>query len=273
MASVNSDTLANSGYSSAFLASPKAGIVFGPFDKTEFYINAGLGYHSNDVRGATIAVNPGDPTQPLTAVPLLVRSKGAEIGVRTQALKGLDSSLALFILDFDSELLFVGDAGTTEPSRPSRRIGVEWTNNYRPTPWAMFDLDLAYTQARFTDYSNGGDQIPGAPAFIASAGITLGSDIGWFGALRLRSLGGRPLISDGSVYSAPTTTINARVGYVFDSGIKVNLDAFNILNNQASQIEYYYTSRLPGEPAEGVADRHFHPIEPLAFRLTLAKAF
>jgi len=63
------------------------------------------------------------------------------------------------------------------------------------------------------------------------------------------------------------------VGYVFDSGIKLNLDAFNLLNTQASQIDYYYVSRLPGEPAEGVTDRHFHPIEPLAFRLTLAKAF
>jgi hypothetical protein len=273
MASVDSDTPANSGYTSAFLASPKAGVVFGPFDKTEFYINAGLGYHSNDARGATIAVDPSDKVTPLAAVPLLVRSAGAEIGVRTQALKGLDSSLALFILDFDSELLFVGDAGTTVASRPSRRVGVEFTNNYRPRPWAMFDLDFAYTQARFTDYSIGGDQIPGAPSYVASAGITLGADTGWFGALRLRSFGPRPLISDGSVYSSPTTLVNARVGYVFDSGIKLNLDVFNIFNNQASQIDYYYTSRLPGEPAAGVADRHFHPVEPLAVRLTLAKAF
>ena len=91
--------------------------------------------------------------------------------------------------------------------------------------------------------------------------------------MRLRSLGPRPLISDGSVYSSFTTTLNARVGYVFNSGIKLNLDAFNLLNNQASQIDYFYVSRLPGEPAAGVADRHFHPLEPLAFRLTLAKAF
>ncbi len=193
--------------------------------------------------------------------------------MRTQAFSGLDASLALFLLDFDSELLFVGDAGTTEPSRPSQRIGVEVTSTWRPRPWASVDLDLAYTLARFTDYSIGGDQIPGSPAFIASGGVTLGGDTGWFGALRLRSLGPRPLISDGSVYSSFTTTLNARVGYVFDSGIKLNLDAFNLLNTQASQIDYYYVSRLPGEPAAGVADRHFHPIEPLAFRLTLAKAF
>ncbi|MFO1160231.1 MAG: TonB-dependent receptor [Reyranellaceae bacterium] len=274
MASVTSDNPANSGYTSAFLASPKLGMVFGPFDKTEFYVNAGFGYHSNDARGAVIAVNPSDPTQPLATVPLLVRSKGAEVGVRTQAFKGFDMSLALFALDFDSELLFVGDAGTTEASRPSRRIGFEWTNTYRPRPWASFDLDFAYTQARFSDYSSEGNFIPGAPTYVLSTGFALGSDTGWFGAMRVRGLGPRPLTSDGSVFSSPTTTVNARVGYVFESGIKLNLDVFNLLNNwQASQIDYFYTSRLQGEASEGVADRHFHPVEPLALRLTLAKAF
>jgi TonB-dependent receptor-like protein len=275
MASVDSTTNSlNSGYTSAFLASPKLGVVFGPFDKTEFYLNAGFGYHSNDARGATIVVNPSDAAQPLTQVPLLVQSKGAEIGVRSQKFKGFDLSLALFVLDFNSELLFVGDAGTTEPSRPSRRIGFEFTSSYRPRPWASFDLDFAATQARFTDYSIGGDYIPGAPTYVLQTGFALGAETGWFGALRVRGLGPRPLISDGSVWSSPTTTVNARVGYVFESGIKVNLDVFNLFNNwTASQIDYYYVSRLPGEPVEGVADRHFHPVEPLALRLTLAKAF
>ena len=274
LASVDSTTLAaNSGYTAAFLASPKAGVVFGPFAGTEFFLNGGFGYHSNDARGAVITVNPTDPTAPQAAVPLLVQSKGAEVGVRSQAIRGLDSSLAVFLLDFNSELLFVGDAGTTEASRPSRRIGVEWTNSYRPTAWASVDLDLAFTHARFTDYSPQGNLIPGAPDFVGSAALTLGADTGWFGALRLRSLGPRPLISDGSVWSGFTTTLNGRLGYVFDSGIKLNVDVFNILNTQASQIDYYYASRLPGEPAAGVADRHFHPVEPTAFRLTLAKAF
>ena len=273
MGSVASDTAANSGNVSAFLASPKASLIFGPFDRTEFFLNAGLGYHSNDLRGATITVDPGDKTTPVASVPLLVRSRGAEVGVRTQAIRGLDSALAVFVLDFDSELLFVGDAGTTEASRPSRRIGVEWTNQYRPLPWAMFDLDLAYTQARFTDPSAFGDFIPGAPAFIASAGMTLGGDTGWFGALRWRYFGARPLVEDGSVYSDPTSIFNARLGYVFESGLKLQVDGFNLFNTQASQIDYYYTSRLPNEGPAGVADRHFHPVEPLMVRFTVAKAF
>lgn len=271
--SVASDTMANSGNVSAFLASPKASLIFGPFQKTEFFLNAGLGYHSNDLRGATITVDPNDKTTPVASVPLLVRSRGAEVGVRTQAIKGLDSALAVFVLDYDSELLFVGDAGTTEASRPSRRIGVEWTNQYRPVPWALLDLDLAYTQARFSNPEPAGDFIPGAPGLIASAGITLGADTGWFGALRWRYFGARPLVEDGSVYSDPTSIVNARLGYVFENGLKLQLDAFNLLNTQASQIDYYYTSRLPNEGPAGVADRHFHPVEPLAVRFTMAKAF
>ena len=159
---VLSDTPENSGNAQASMASPKAGIVLGPWYKTEFYGNAGYGLHSNDIRGATITVDPIDKVTPQDRVPLLVRSKGAELGIRTKAVEGLTSSLAAFVLDFDSELLFVGDAGTTEASRPSRRVGVEWTNRYKPVSWLTFDLDVAYTRARFTDFDFAGDRIPGA---------------------------------------------------------------------------------------------------------------
>jgi hypothetical protein len=271
-ASVASDTQANSGQVNAFLASPKASLIFGPFARTEFYVNAGMGFHSNDARGATIVVDPADRMTPQQAVPLLVRSRGAEVGVRTQGIKGLDSALAVFMLEFDSELVFVGDAGTTEPSRPSRRIGVEWTNHYQPVSWARFDLDLAYTQAQFTDYDPVGNFIPGSPTMIGSAGIVLGGDTGWFGGLRWRYFGARPLVEDGSVWSSPTSLFNARVGYVFENGLKLQLDGFNIFNTQANQIAYFYQSQLRNEAAP-VSDVHFHPVEPFALRFTLAKAF
>jgi len=272
-ASVNSNLPANSGQVAAFIPSPKANLVFGPFAKTEFFINTGLGFHSNDARGATTTVDPADPTMPLQPVPLLVRSRGAEIGARTQFVKGLDSALALFVLEFDSEIIFNGDAGDTSPSRPSRRVGVEWTNRYRPVPWATLNFDISYTQARFTNYDPVGDYIPGSPALISSASVVLGGETGWFGGLFWRYFGPRPLIEDNSVSSNATSLFNGRLGYVFNSGLKLQLDAFNIFNAQASQIDYYYASRLPGEPLGGVNDVHFHPVEPLAFRLTLAKAF
>ncbi len=270
---VLSDTPENSGNAQASMASPKAGIVLGPWYKTEFYGNAGYGLHSNDIRGATITVDPIDKVTPQDRVPLLVRSKGAELGIRTKAVEGLTSSLAAFVLDFDSELLFVGDAGTTEASRPSRRVGVEWTNRYKPVSWLTFDLDVAYTRARFTDFDFAGDRIPGAPAWVASGAITFGEETGWFGALKGRYFGPRPLIEDDSVRSLSSLIFNARAGYRFDNGLRVQFDVLNLFNARTNQIEYYYLSRLPGEPIGGVADRHVHPAEPLAVRLTLAGRF
>ena len=258
----DSSLAGNSAQTTAFLPQPKLGLVFGPFGRTEFYVNAGMGFHSNDVRGLA------------QGAPLLVQSRGAEIGARTQAIRGLDSTLAVFVLDFDSELTFNGDAGDTSPNRPSRRIGVEWANRYRPATWAMLDADFAYTYARFKDAGNPiGTFIPAAPAAVASAGLTLGEDLGWFGALRWRYFGARPLIEDGSVYSGATSLFDARLGYTFENGLKLNLDVLNLLNTRADQIDYFYTSRLPGEPVAGVNDVHFHPVEPLAVRFTLAKAF
>jgi outer membrane receptor protein involved in Fe transport len=270
---VSSDTPANSGNAQASMTSPKVGIVLGPWYKTEFYGNAGYGLHSNDIRGATITVDPIDKVTPQDRVPLLVRSKGAEIGIRTRAVEGLTSSFAVFVLDFDSELLFVGDAGTTEASRPSRRVGVEWTNQYQALPWMRLDFDLAYTRARFTDFDPAGNLIPGAPAWVASGGVTLGGESGWFGALRGRYFGPRRLIEDDSVRSQASLIFNARAGYKFDNGLRLQLDVLNLFNAKTNQIEYYYLSRLPGEPIGGVADRHVHPVEPLAVRLTLAGRF
>jgi hypothetical protein len=270
---VLSDTPQNSGNAQASMTSLKAGIVLGPWYKTEFYGNAGYGLHSNDIRGATITVDPIDKVTPQDRVPLLVRSKGAELGVRTKAVEGLTSSLAVFVLDFDSELLFVGDAGTTEASRPSRRVGVEWTNQYQLLPWMRLDLDVAYTRARFTDFDPAGDFIPGAPAWVAAGGVTFGSESGWFGALRGRYFGPRPLIEDDGVRSQASLIFNARAGYKFANGLRLQLDVLNLFNAKTNQIEYYYLSRLPGEPIGGVADRHVHPAEPLAVRLTLAGRF
>jgi TonB dependent receptor/TonB-dependent Receptor Plug Domain len=270
---VVSDTPANSGNAEASMTSPKAGIVLGPWYKTEFYGNAGYGLHSNDIRGATITVDPIDKVTPQDRVPLLVRSKGAELGIRTKAVEGLTSSLAVFALDFDSELLFVGDAGTTEPSRPSRRVGVEWTSQYQVLPWMRLDFDVAYTRARFADFDLAGNFIPGAPAWIGSGGVTFGGETGWFGALRGRYFGPRPLVENDSVRSQASLIFNARAGYRFDNGLRLQLDLLNFFNARTNQIEYYYLSRLPGEPIGGVADRHLHPAEPLAVRLTLAGGF
>lgn len=273
---VDSNLDANSGNESSSILSPKGSIIFGPWYKTEFYLSGGFGFHSNDGRGTTTTIDPGSGT-PLSPVDPLVRTKGAEIGVRTLAVKGLQSSAALWILDIDSELLFTGDAGTTDPSRPSRRYGVEFANYYTPVEGITFDADLSLSKSRFTDSDPAGDDIPGSVESVLAAGVTVDNGKGWFGSLRLRYFGPRALIEDGSIESDATALVDASVGYRFNDTWTLRLELFNLLDTKDNDIEYYYASRLSGEPAGpddgGFNDIHLHPVEPFGARLGLIARF
>jgi opacity protein-like surface antigen len=309
-ASVNSTLQqANSGNPNAALPSPKFTSVFGPFYKTEFFLGAGLGYHSNDARGVTATEVAGDPTTPQSPTPFLVRTAGAEIGARTKIVPGLDSSISLFYLHQNSELVFEGDTGTTVPGPPSLRTGIEITNNYQPVSWMRFDADLALSRARFVGFDTAqqelfdsltgfpqaqignapGNFIPEAPWMVATAGITLGERTGWFSTLRWRYISSRPLTEDGVFQSPPVNTINGRVGYQFTNGWRVQLDALNLLNSSSYNASYAYGALLPSDalfakcfpssgaptvPAavcqNGFMDYSIHPLDSLAVRLTLA---
>jgi hypothetical protein len=269
---VDSDQSVNSGEELDFIASPKGGLVLGPWAATEIYANAGLGFHSNDARGVTTTVDPSTGT-PVDEADPLVRTRGAEVGVRTLIVPGLQSTVSLWGLDSDSELVFVGDAGTTEASRPSRRYGVEWANYYSVTPWLDIDADFAFSHARFRNDDPAGDEIPGSIESVIAAGLTFHDLGGFFGGLRLRYFGPRPLIEDGSVESSETLLLNARVGYEFKPGWSVAVDIFNLLDREDNDIEYFYTSRLQGEPAAGVDDRHFHPAYPFSVHVSLQAVF
>lgn len=263
---VTSDNSLNSGDGSDGLVSPKVGAIFGPWNGTEVYVNAGIGFHSNDARGAAITVDPASG-EPVDRVTPLVRAKGAEIGLRTVRIRGLQSTVALWYLGIDSELLFVGDAGTTEPGRPSRRTGIEWTNYARLVPWMTVDADLAFTNARFTDDDPAGTEIPGALERVISAGVTIEPRKPVFGSLHVRHIGSRPLIEDGSVNSKNTTIWNGEVGYRLSNKARLVLGVFNLFDADVSDIDYFYASRLPGEPADGVKDIHTHPAIPRSARV------
>jgi hypothetical protein len=271
-AKVGSDNPLNSGTGNAAIVNPKLGLIFGPWAKTDFYVNAGGGFHSNDARGTTIRVDPksGDAVDPVTA---LVRARGAELGLRTVLIPGLQTSLSVYRLDFGSELLFVGDAGTTEAGRPSRRTGFEFANFYKLSDWLTVDADVAFARARFRDADAVGQRIPGAVEGVASLAIAVDNLGPWFGALQWRYFGPRPLLEDNSVRSSSTALFNGRIGYKFNANNSVELEGFNLGNKQASAIDYYYGSRLPGEAAGGVDDIHFHPIESRSFRVTWVHRF
>jgi outer membrane receptor protein involved in Fe transport len=277
---VSSDLAQNSGTRSDSIASPRFSLVFGPWNKSEVYLNYGQGFHSNDARGMVTTVDPVS-LAPVSRADPLVRSETADFGFRTTAVEGLQSTLSLFWIELDSELVFVGDAGTTEPGPPSRRVGVEWNNFYRVKPWLALDLDVTYADAEFLDVPAGQEHIPGALEETVAAGVALGRDDGWFGSVRWRYFGGFPLTEDDSVRGSSTSLVNGRVGYAFAKGLRIVLDVFNLLDREDADIQYYYASRLPAsfspsgttEPEDGVEDVHFHPMESRTFRLWVEYAF
>ncbi len=261
---------ANSGSASDQLLSPKLSVVLGPWARTEFFFNAGRGFHSNDARGTTARVDPrsGGAVDP---VPGLVAARGQELGLRTEWLPGLQSSLALWSLDFDSELVYVGDAGATEANRPSKRRGIEWNNRYMPRVWLLLDADFAWTHARFADADPAGDRIPNAVDRVASVAVTVRDRGPWSASLQWRYLGSGALIEDNSVRSNSSLTTNLRVARKLGPKADLTLDVFNLTDRAVNDIEYFYESQLPGEVAP-VADKHVHPAEPRALRLTLRLA-
>ena len=192
--------------------------------------------------------------------------------MRTAILPNTQISLSLWQLDLDSELLFVGDAGLTEPSRASRRRGVELGTIWNPISWLIVDADLAWSHSRFRGDDPTGDFIPGAVGNVASLGVAVNHPSGWFGGARLRHFGKAPLIDDGSVESKQTTLVNLEAGYHLTDHIKISAAMYNVFDAQDNDISYYYESQLPGEAAP-VEDVHFHPVEPRTVRVTVSATF
>ena len=258
---------ANSGSEWDGIVSPKAGVVFGPWRETEFYLNGGLGFHSNDARGVTITRDPITGER-VDSVPPLVRTKGAEAGIRTQIVPDLTSTLALWYLRSDSELVYVGDAGNIEAGDASERYGIEWSNYWRPASWLYVDTEFTLTESKFVET---GEEIENAVPLSFSGGITMGEEVGPFASLRARYFSPRPLTGDGRVESRDAFQLNARVGYRTAGQWEIALEALNLLDAKDNDIEYFYTSRLPGEPAGGFDDIHLHPYEPFQVRLAVSR--
>ena len=271
-----SNIAANVGEEDDTLVQPKFSLVFGPFNDTEIYLNFGEAFHSNDARGTVTRIDPasGAPADPVTP---LVQSRGAEIGLRTSVVEGLQSTVAVWWLELDSELLFVGDAGSTEPSGASRRFGVEWSNFYRINDVLTFDADIAFTDSEFKN----GDEIPGSVGRVITSGLSFELPSGPFGGIYLRHFGDSPLTEDGSVTADSTSVVNLRAGYRRER-YEVAVDAFNLLDSNDPDIAYFFESCLPTDPqavcgagssGEGVEDVNFHPVEPLQLRATFTVRF
>ncbi len=277
---------ANSGTAGKFLPGPKLSLIFGPWSKTEFYVQGGFSFHSNDARGATQTVQPVSdenlyPNTPASEIPLLIPTKGAEVGLRTSAAEHLQSTLSLWYLRSASELQQSGDTGGTVPSaQSSNRYGVEWANYYTPLEHLAFDFDLADSRALFTAIdeddaapgSPGGRRVPEAVGLVASSGITLHDYRRLTASLRLRAFGPRDLTSDGIYRSGATVLLNAEVRYRITERWSIFAEFLNLLDRKDHDIDYAYESRITPSSDPAFTDV-FHPVEPFQIRFGLRRTF
>ncbi|HEX3445945.1 MAG TPA: TonB-dependent receptor plug domain-containing protein, partial [Chthoniobacterales bacterium] len=230
----------NGGVVTSFLASPKLQMIFGPWYDTEFYVDGGFGYHTNDARGATSKNAPlAEGGGPAPAVPLMVQQKGGEIGLRTTWIPGLQSTIAYWFLFSKGELTFDGDTGDTVPGPASVRYGLEISNYYSPTDWLTCNVDFSQSQARFIAANSGGQYVPESVDMVIDSGIILHSlpvlpalDV----SLRWRFFGPRELTQSNAIHSEATSLFYLRVGYQFSPQWSIDVDVFNLLNTHAQDI-------------------------------------
>lgn len=236
--------------------SPKLSAVLGPWARTEVFVNGGRGFHSNDARTAA-----GDP-----AFDALVSGTGYELGLRSRAVDKLVASLALWTLELDSELVYVGDAGETEARNGSTRRGAELSLRWHPLAWIGVDADYTWTRARLDD-APGADRIPNAIPQAARAAVALGLPNAFDAAVQVRHLKGAPLSEDGRVTATDATRVDLLLRWT-RARFALRGELLNLLDARDSDIEYFYESRLEGETL-GVEDIHFHPALPRTLRVSL----
>ena len=261
----------NSGSDNNTLWQPKFGLAYLLNDNIELYANYGRGFHSNDVRAAVNRIDPvtGDPTD---QQPILAEGEGGELGFRYDNLRGFNIAVAYFELSTDSELVFVGDAGTTEPSDPTRRNGVEVNAFWEINPRLVLDVSAAKTDGHFRGLPDGQNSIPDAHEEVLGAGLTyVGLANGWTASMRVRHFGDATLTEDESVFKRTSTLVNLGISYE-QPGWEFGVDVLNLFDREDDDIAYFFESRLPGE-LQGVEDVHFHPTNSRAVRALLRYRF
>ncbi|MGH8258830.1 MAG: TonB-dependent receptor, partial [Steroidobacteraceae bacterium] len=267
------DSGTHSGEAAAQIAQPKANLIFTPLPTTELYLSWGRGFHSDDLRGVTQAQSAG-----MRGAPLIASQAGEEIGIRQQFMRSFTATLALYALDAQSETTYDPDVGQDVAGPASRRYGAELNATWQVTRWLEAYGTYSANHARFrTPYDDGtghiGEYLPNAPFAAGSLDLYVKHLGRWSGGLEYRYVGAFPLSSDDAIQGHGYREWNGDVRYDAPRGWTLGLALFNLLDVRTDAAEFWYVDRLQGEPPDGVADVHVHPLEPRAVRFTVTKHF
>jgi outer membrane receptor protein involved in Fe transport len=184
--------------------------------------------------------------------------------VRTKLLNKVDFSMSVWNSYLSSELVFVGDEGTFEPSGASRRQGIESEVRYDILSWLSFDSDISYTWAKFVN----GDKVPLAPRFLAYTGLTARHDSALQGRIQMRHIGRRYGNEDGSFVTPTSTIFDLFLKYVWKR-YEIFLEFQNLANTKWRSAQHVFESRTPNELAAGLPgqnDLNYTPGDPFTVK-------
>ena len=272
-----------SGYAQKRIVNPKGSVVFSPVETLDLFVNAGSSFHSNDARDVVIAkrikeldqslgrqgLNSAQIDAELRArnfdpdqrnIETLPRAIGAELGIRTQVTSRLHLGVAGWWLRSDQELVYVGDAGTTEISDQTRRMGLDFEGRMQLASWMWADADLNISRGKVKDAPSGADVVPLAPRLTSTGGLTMRHPKGLEGSLRYRLLDDRPANEDNSVVAEGYSVVDLSVAYQIGA-VKLLLQVDNVLNTEWNEAQFDTESLLRGE-TEPVSEIHFTPGNP-----------
>lgn len=246
----------SAGRTTSGLVLPKANLILGPWFKTEFFANYGEGFHSNDARSAVVAGSSP-----------LARARTYEVGVRSKPWgpDGLELIATLWAVDLKSELVFVGDEGTTEIRGATRRRGMEVAA--RGQVWGPLYVNGSFTWS--SPKFNNGDAIPLVPELTGYGAVILRWPEGLTSQIQATYLGVRPLIEDRSIKAPSWLDVDLTERYQLPVKLSHGrLEAFffiqNLFDTKWEQAVFAFESRLRNE-ATGVTDIHFVPGTPRMF--------
>jgi len=246
------------------IISPKLQVVLRPASWWNIYLDGGGGFHSNDARGAIASGGSG----------ALPRAWGAEVGSRLYLGK-LEVAAALWYLHLQSEQVYNSDEGTTSPSDPTRRYGLDLEARWNLLPWLWVDADLNFSKATFTEDRGNGSAVALAPTRTGTLGLNALHPDGYKGRLGLRHVADRPATQDESLTAQGYTLVDLYLGYrrrFWEIGVVVE----NLFNQSWREAQFANDSQLriaPYNETAPVTDIHFTPGNPINVRATASLYF
>lgn len=283
-----------SGYAQEAMLNPKFNMVYSPIQSIDVFLNFGTGFHSNDARDVVIEQTISDLEQTYkrqdlseeqiderltqmnfnrdhAGVQTLPRAIGAEIGTRHRFFDRFNIGFAGWWLELDEELVFVGDAGETEISGKSQRIGIDIEGRIKILSWLWIDTDVNLSQGKYVDEPDDANQIPLAPRITSTGGLTAIHPSGWDVSLRYRHIGDRPANEDGSVTAEGYTVVNLGLSYTYGP-FQYFVAVENLFDVDWNEAQFDTESRLRNE-TEPVSEIHFTPGNPLNLQAGISFQF